>query len=80
MAGELAHGLFENKTVDEADQPQLFDGRNKLAPGDNPSILIAHPQQAFEIIDLSGRRTHHRLESKEQPILAQRGLNRRPHR
>jgi hypothetical protein len=77
MAGKLPYGLFENKIIDEADQAELFDRRNKIASGDDAPLRIAHSQQAFKIIDPAGRRTDYGLESKQQAILAQRVLHSR---
>ena len=50
---------------------------DELAAGDDATLLVAHPQQAFEIIDLSRRRAYHRLKGKEQAVLAECGLYRR---
>jgi hypothetical protein len=71
---------FENVIVNESDQTQLFDRRDEFAAGDDASPRIAHAQQAFEIIRLSGRRANHGLECEEQPVLAQRRLHRRADR
>jgi hypothetical protein len=43
-------------------------------------VVLAHPQQALEIIDLPRGRTYHRLEGKEQTVLVQRIPNRLPDR
>ncbi len=80
MVGELPHRLLENKTVDKSDQTHLLDRRNEFAASDDASFQVTHPQQALEIIYFSCRRAHHRLESKEQPILAQCRLNCRAYR
>src|SRR6266481_1989622 len=80
MVGELLHRFFENIGVDKSNQAQLLDRRDEFATGDDAPFQVAHPQQAFEIIHLSGRRAHHWLESKEQAIFAQCGLNRRAYR
>jgi len=42
MGVELLHRLFEDETVDEADQPEVFDRRNELAPGNDISVFVAH--------------------------------------
>ena len=78
IAGQFLDRFFENIAVDQADQALFLDDRDELGTGDDASRLVAHPQQAFEIIDPSGCRAHHGLESKEQTILAERGLDRGP--
>ncbi len=41
-----------------------------------PPSGLAHAQQALEIIDLARGRAHHRLKGEQQPVLAQRALDR----
>ncbi len=65
--------------VDRSDQAEFLDDRDELATRDDGPSLVAHPQQTFEIIDDSGCRAHHRLESKHQPALAKCRLDRRPY-
>jgi hypothetical protein len=80
MGGQLLYGFFEDKAVDEADQPCLLSACDEIAPGDDLSLLVAHPQQAFEIIDSSGRRANDGLKGKKQAILTQRRFHGRGRR
>ena len=75
---EILHGLVEHIAVDQADPAELFDDGDELATGDDAARLVAHPQQAFEIIDPPRHRADHRLERKKQAVLAERRLDRRP--
>src|SRR5215469_1422950 len=70
IGGEVLHRFVESVTVDQTDPAKLLDNGEKLTAGDDATLLVAHPQQAFEIIDLTRRRANHRLECKEQAVLA----------
>jgi hypothetical protein len=80
MVGEFPHRLFENITVDKSDQADLLDRYDEFTTSDDASLQVAHSQQALEIVYFSCRRAHHRLESKEQSLLAQSRLNCRAYR
>jgi hypothetical protein len=56
--------------IDESDQTQLLYYSNEFAAGDEASFHVTHAQQAFKIIYFPRFRAHHRLERKEQSILA----------
>ena len=77
MAGELGKGPLQHVPVDQPDQAHLFDRSDEFAAGDEGlAIGLAHAQQALEIIDLARGRAHHRLKGEQQPVLAQRALDR----
>jgi hypothetical protein len=78
ISGKVLHRFFENVAVDQADPTEFLDNGDELATGDDTALLVAHPQQAFKIVDGSRRRADHRLKRKEQAVLAQRRLHRRP--
>jgi len=80
IGGECLHRFFENVAVNEADPTKFLDEADELATGDDATLLVAHPQQAFEIIDLSRGRAYHRLKRKQQAILAECRLHRRRNR
>jgi hypothetical protein len=80
VVGEFPHRLFENIAVDKTNQAQLLDRRDEIAASDDAAFQVAHSQQALEIVHFSCRRADHRLEGKEQPIVAQCRLNCRAYR
>ncbi len=55
---------FESVAVYGSDQTEFLDDGDKFASRDDGPLLVAHSQQAFEIIDHSGCRAYHRLECK----------------
>ena len=65
MPREFLDSKFENVVIYESDQTQLFDRRDEFAARNDAAPHIAHAQQAFEIIRLSGRRANHGLECEE---------------
>jgi hypothetical protein len=72
IGGEILHRFVENVAVDQADPAELLDDGDEFAAGDDATFRVAHPQQAFEIIDRSRRRADHRLERKKQAVLPER--------
>jgi hypothetical protein len=74
MGAELLHRFFEDEAIDQANQTKVLDGRNELGARQDVPCLVTYPQQALEVIDDSRRGAHHRLISKEQAVLAQRGF------
>ena len=76
MGGELGKRLLQHVAVDQPDQAHLLDRGDEFAAGDEAAIGLAHAQQALEIIDLARGRAHHRLKGEQQPVLAQRALDR----
>ena len=76
MITQLPHSSLEHVIIYRPDQAKLLDSRDELTASNDMALRITHPQQAFEIVYLSRRRAYHRLESKEQSIVAQRCLNR----
>ena len=77
MGIELLHRLLEDDAVHDPDQTEMFNRRDEVAARDDLAIFLSHTQQAFEIIDLASRSAYHRLEGKEQAIMAERGIDRR---
>ena len=80
MGAELLHGSFEDEAIDQADQTKVLDVRNEFGAGQDIPTLVTYPQQALEVIDDSRRGAHHRLISKQQAVLAQRGSYRADYR
>jgi len=77
VSGELLDRFSENVAVNQADPAESLDDGDKLATGDDVALFIAHPQQTFEVIDLSRRCAYHRLERKKQAVLAKCRFHRR---
>ena len=80
MGAELLHGSFEDEAIDQPNQTKVLDGRDELGTGKNVPRLVTYPQQALEVIDYSRRGAYHRLISKQQAVLTERGFYRADYR
>ena len=70
IGSEFIERLFEDITIDDPDEAKLFESRDELGGGDDIPLLVAHSQQALEIIDLPGPGADNGLEREQKPILA----------
>src|SRR5207248_453503 len=74
ICDELLHRSFEDEAIDQANQTEVFDRCDELGAREDVPRLVTYPQQALEVIDGPRRSAHHRLVSKQQAVLAERGF------